>query len=265
MILKCGSEYEEKILEYIGDDYPQCLYLYLDLKKYGFNSEVTDVFLQMENGNVRAVLLKYYSCLHIFSKNCEFDASEICTFIAQNDLSMVYCTKEAAVYIYSNFPDGIKCRSEVTAGWVAQIKKIDKIPQKIGILAQNEDFEQIVKLIYEDEDIGRSYKLEELAKQLEERNQQGYARNLVIKEGNLVVAHACTNAETEDIAVVAELLVHKDYRRKGYGSEIWREICDMLLAENKSVFSFYYSDESRNLHKKIGFTEICEWGKIVIV
>ena len=119
-------------------------------------------------------------------------------------------------------------------------------------------------MIYEDDDIGQSYNYTDLAKQIEERNREGYARNLVIKQNDLVIAHACTNAEIGKIAVVAELLVRKEYRRKGYASEIWRTICRQLLSEEKEVFSFYYSEESRALHKRIGFYEVCEWTKIVI-
>ena len=58
--------------------------------------------------------------------------------------------------------------------------------------------------------------------------------------------------------------VRKEYRRKGFATEIWRELCSQLLAEGKEVFSFYYTDESRALHKRIGFEEICQWAKIVV-
>ena len=103
-----------------------------------------------------------------------------------------------------------------------------------------------------------------MVNQLIQRNKEGYARNLVIKDNDLVIAHACTNAEFANIAVVAELLVRKEYRRRGYASEIWRDICGKLLAEGKEVYSFYYSEESRRLHKHIGFFEVCGWSKIVI-
>ena len=156
-------------------------------------------------------------------------------------------------------------RASITYGWVAKIEKIDKKARGLAIPAKEKDFDQIVKLIYDDEDISRSYKYDELAKQLKERNKEGYTRNLVIKQENLVIAHACTNAEISDIAIVAELLVRKEFRRKGYASDIWRTICSQLLSEGKEVFSFYYSEESRRLHKRIGFFEVCEWAKIVIM
>lgn len=264
MIKKCVRADERLVISYIGTNYPSCLYLYLNLLKYGVESESIDVYLQIADHNIKAVLLKYYTCLHVYSRDNTFDINELVKFFGENDYTMLYCKAETATRVYSGLPQELKEKATITNGWVAQIKQLDCEPRRLAIAAEKKDFEQIVNLIYEDEDIGRSYRFDELAKQLEERNRQGYARNLVIKQEDKVIAHACTNAEFNEIAVVAELLVRKEYRRKGFASEIWREICSQLLSEGKEVFSFYFSEESRALHKKIGFIEVCEWAKIVI-
>lgn len=264
MIEKCVQKDKNTILSYIALDYSSCLYLYLNLIKYGIESNTVDVFIQHEDDDISAVLLKYYSCLHVYSKGNSFDAGELADFFSSNEFTMLYCTKQTADKIYAFLPQKIMHRASITYGWVAKIEKIDKKPRGLAIPAKEKDFDQIVKLIYDDEDISRSYKYDELAKQLKERNKEGYTRNLVIKQEDLVVAHACTNAEITDIAVVAELLVRKEFRRKGYATEIWRTICSQLLSEEKEVYSFYYSKESRTLHKKIGFYEVCEWAKVVI-
>lgn len=263
MIKKCTQQDEERIFTYIDCDYVSCLYLYLNLQKYGINSNLVDVYIQQEKEKMTTVMLKYYSCLHVYSKDNRFNADELGEFIANGDISLIYCTAETAEKIYMSLPEDIMAHSSLTKGWVAQIKKVDRAPIGLSEPAKPKDFEQIARLIYEDEDIGKNYKLEELTQQLEQRNQEGYSRNYVIKNHDLVVAHACTNAESENIAVVAELLVHKQFRRRGYASEIWRAICNTLLSEGKEVYSFYYSEESRALHKKIGFTEPCQWGKVV--
>lgn len=264
MITKCSTSDKNHILSYIGIDYASCLNLYLDLVKYGIDSEIVDVFFQTSSNKVEAVLLKYYSCLHIYSRDNKFDVEELASFFLKKEFTMLYCTAETARIIYNALTEETKKHAIISEGWVAQIKKVDSKPNGLSITAEKEDFDQIVQLIYGDDDIGRSYKIEELRKQLEERNIEGYARNLVIKKNDLVVAHACTNAEIGNIAVVAELLVRKGYRKQGYATEIWRAICEQLLSEGKEVYSFYYSEESRKLHKRIGFDEICEWGKIVI-
>ena len=263
MISKCDQSREREILDYIGHDYARCLYLYLDLKKYGFDSAQIDVRIQNDEKGITAVLLKYYSCLHVYSKDNRFDAKELAAFFEAGGFTMLYCDAPAAERVFACLSPKTKAGADITKGWVAQIEKIDKPPRRLAVPAEESDFARIVELIYADEDIGRSYKLEELAEQIKQRNREGYARNLVIKTNGEVIAHACTNAEMEGIAVVAELIVKSAYRHQGYASEIWRTICEQLLNENKEVYSFYYSQESRNLHKHIGFKEVCEWAKVV--
>ena len=210
-----------------------------------------------------AVMLKYYSCLHVYSRDGLFDADEIGSFFVHNNFTMLYSTAETGRRLFSALPSSIAKRATISNGWVAQIKSVDRDSKGLSISAQAEDFTQIVKLIYEDEDIGKSYNYDDLARQLVERNKEGYARNIVIKHDDLVIAHICTNAEFGKVSVIAELLVREEYRGKGYASEIMRCICGDLLSEGKEVYSFYFSEESRRLHKHIGFFEICEWSKIV--
>ena len=77
MITKCSQFDEKRILDYIGSDYSSCLYLYLDLIRYGFDSDVVEVYIQQFAGEIVALLLKYYSCLHVYSKDNQFHADEV--------------------------------------------------------------------------------------------------------------------------------------------------------------------------------------------
>lgn len=262
MITQCNSDDIHVILAYIGNNYKHCLYLYVNLLKYGANSNNVKVYTQKNNENITAVILTYYSCLHIYSALGDFDENEVIKLFFDNSLTMVYCTRMTAEKIWKSWPKSN--RAIISYGWVAQITKVDKPDLERTTLAKADDFQQIVQLIYNDEDIGKSYDYKGLSQQLIERVKEGFARNLVIKDNNLVVAHACTNAEVGNIAIAAELIVRKEYRQQGFATDIWRNICSQLLFEGKEVYSFYYSKESQSLHKKIGFFEVCEWAKIVI-
>lgn len=262
MLVKYTNEDSKIIEHYIGLDYYKCLYLYLDLKQYGTQGDNISTYIQLYNNEIKAIVLTYYSCIHVYSKDNDFIPEEILELVRTNRFTMLYCAKEVADKIWDLWPTEYK--AERTYGWVASIENVAIPSINSAIRATSEDFSQIVNLIYQDEDIGKSYDYKELAKQLSERAAEGYTRNIVIKDNQTVVAHACTNAEYGNIAVVAELVVHPQYRRRGYGINIWSCICAELLREGKEVFSFYYSKESRSLHKKIGFVERCEWCKIVI-
>lgn len=164
-----------------------------------------------------------------------------------------------------------KVHPEISVKFVISDTSPDRDRLETGDIVRYGSFEHYLRYItapmllstHGDEDIGKSYNKNELAEQLLQRSKEGYSRNYVIKKNDVVIAHACTNAEIDGVAIVAELIVNKEYRRRGYALEIWRAICEEVLKEGKRVFSFYYSNESRNLHKKVGFHEVCEWGKIV--
>lgn len=263
MIYKCYSNDKSKIISYIGKDYSKCLYLYMNFLKYGIESNTISVFIQEDKEGIQAVYLIYYSCIHVFSRHNMFSLQEFNSFLNEHVFSMIYCEKTTALYIWNSLENEKRNCSSITYGWVAQLTSHIPLESQDVQPARKEDFRQIIEMIYADEDIGRSYDFESLAAQLQERNQEGYTRNLVIKDGSTVVAHACTNAEITALAVVAELVVNENYRRQGRGSEIWASLCNDLLQEGKEVFSFYYSEASRALHRKLGFHEVCEWAKIV--
>lgn len=263
MIYKCNSNDNPKIISYIGKNYSRCLYLYMNFLKYGTESNTISIYIQENLEGIQAIYLFYYSCMHVFSKQNTFSLQELNSFLSNHSFSMIYCERTTALYIWNSFKEDKRNCFSISSGWVAQVTSLIPGESQNVQSAQKEDFRQIVEMLYADEDIGRSYTIDSLTAQLQERNQEGYARNLVIKDGATVVAHACTNAETNGLAVVAELVVKENYRRQGYGSEIWASLCNILLKEKKEVYSFYYSDASRTLHRKLGFQEVCEWTKIV--
>lgn len=128
---------------------------------------------------------------------------------------MIYCEKSTAEYIGGNYSSSERPFT-ITYGWVAEITNVDEKHRESVQLASANDFKQIVQMIYGDEDIGKSYNKNELAEQLLQRSKEGYSRNYVIKKNDVVIAHACTNAEIDGVAIVAELIVNKEYRRRGY-------------------------------------------------
>ena len=81
MIKKCENNQQEDIIRYIGTDYPKCLYLFLDIIKYGCDSESTKTWIQRQNGQIKAVILAYHTAFHIFSRNDDLYLSEICELV----------------------------------------------------------------------------------------------------------------------------------------------------------------------------------------
>lgn len=77
MIKKCCSENDlDILLEYIGKEYREAIYLYLDAIKYGISNPNVSSWIQTENEVITSIILMYHTGMHIYSKEKVFDASE---------------------------------------------------------------------------------------------------------------------------------------------------------------------------------------------
>lgn len=264
MLLSCKNELELNAIEnYIGNEYHKCIYLYLDLKKYGILNDNIKTWIQYnENSEITAVLLKYYTGLHVFSKKHNYSVEELKTLILQEKPTMVCGEKKIILSLYNSFEHSKYC---IETGWVRKLSEIENFDRSGVKLAEEEDFSGIAKLLYEDEDLGSSYEYDELKKQMIERNKEGFVRNYVIKDSNqVVISHAGTGAENDKVAMLSYVITDPNHRGKGYAKKLCCAVCEDLIDEGKDVFLINYSKESTALYDKIGFKICAEWGKMFL-
>ena len=255
MIIKANKSNINEIFKYIGEDYCRCIYLYLDLKKYGVDNENINSWIQYDGEKIVSVILKYYDGMHIYSRDGNIAENEIEELIKNNRPTMVCgetkTLKKLNISKYYNYEEGC----------VRYLDKINKNDLPEVTIANEKDFYQIGNLLYEDEDIGCSYKLEELINQLYERNIKKYARNYVIKQDGKVISHAATGAENENLAMLAYVITDKDYRGKGFAKKVCQAVCQDVILEGKKICLINYSNESTKLYEKLGFKKYCDWSK----
>lgn len=258
MIIKAEQQDYEEILSYIGNKHYKCIYLYLDLKQYGFDNDNVKCWIQRNNKDIIAVILMYYTGMHIFS-NGNYEIKEIASLIKEENPTIICAEKN----IVEELAEEVKEEYIEEYGWVRGLSEIEFECDKEVTTASKEDFKQIAKLLYEDENIGSSYELESLEKQMIERNEQKFVRNYVIKnyKGD-VISHAGTGAEDEKLAMLNYVITHPEYRNKGLAKRVCNVICAELINEGKNVYLINYSNESTKLYDKIGFKICCEWGKL---
>lgn len=262
MIVECkGISDEKKINQYIGNDYDKCLYLYLDFEKYKFSNPNVRIWIQEKNHKITAVILKYYSGMHIFSKHCDYDIQEIKDLIEKEKPTMICGEKNIICDTYKNL--GLS-KYLIETGWIRKLPEIKDFDRTDVEFAKEEDFYEIAKLLYEDEDLGSSYKLEDLKKQMLSRNKEGYARDYVIRKNGKIVSHAGTGAENDKLAILSYVITEENHRGKGYAQKLCSAVCQDLIEAGKEVFLVNYSTESTRLYDKIGFKVCCEWGKIFL-
>lgn len=262
MIIECNNIKDvNEVEKYIGNEYYKCLYLYLDLKKYGMDKTFVKTWIQKKNDDITSVILMYYNGMHIFSLNYDYDLKELSIFINNKKPTMICGEKRTIEDIYQFLDIN---NYNIETGFVRKLNNL-KLNDRTEVKNADEaDFRKIAKLLYEDEDLGSSYELDALTEQLLDRNKQGYARNYVIRDSNNVIAHAGTGAENEKVAMLGYVITDPLYRGKGLAKKVCTAVCEDLRKENKDVFLINYSTESTALYDKLGFEQCCEWGKIFL-
>lgn len=255
MLIKVNEYNIDNVFKYIGEDYCRCIYLYLDLKKYGTTDENINSWIQYKENNICCIILKYYDGMHLYSKKGDFLEYEIENLINNTKPTMICGETKIIEKLKLNDYDYEKG----SVRYLDQInyQEIEKVSK-----AEKEDFVQIGKLLYEDEDLGCSYKLEDLIKQLYERNTNGYTRNYVIKENGKVISHAGTGAENEKLAMLAYVITAPEYRGKGLAKKVCYAVCKDIVNEGRKICLINYSNESTRLYEQLGFKKYCDWSKL---
>lgn len=262
MIRICNNEQLPEILGYIGEDYPKCLYLYLDAIKYGCSSDTTRTWTQTINGQLTAVILAYHTALHVFSKNNHLDVEEICELVKEVKPTMVNAMAETIRKIEPELSKlGFRSEFGHIGEWMGSA---DMIEDDEVSIAKEKDIPEVARLLYEDENIGASYIFEDLLKQMQDRLNEGYVRSYVLHKNNEVAAHVGTGAEIKNVCTIAYSITSPKYRGQGLAGRLYNYSCSRLKSEGKRIFSVYYPESARVFHHKMGFVDICKCGKLYL-
>lgn len=258
-MIQINRSNNKEILEYIGNDYYKCLYLYLDLIKYPDSENVKSWLQYSEDGSISAVCLMYFSGMHFFSKNNKCDFNELVDLVL-NECPSVICAEKWIIESLAKLLTDYS--SEY--GYVRELDKLNDFHEYNDVVEAytEQDFKQISDLLMQDDDIGSSYSNNELFEQIKQRNEEKYGRNYMIKSDDTIVCHAGTGAENEKVAMLNYVITHPDFRSKGLAYKTVSKVCSDLIAEGKKVYLINYSQESTKLYDKIGFKVSCEWGKL---
>lgn len=255
---KCKKENEKEIIEYIGKSYGQCLYLYVDLLKYGFDNENINVWFQKEEDEIKALVLQYYTGVHVFSKEVEFDVKDVVDLLKEINPSMICGMKWTLDKIKDYFDN-----YEMEIGIVGELTNLKVYDTEGCYKANAEEIKELAELLAEDESLGKPYGFELLYKQLLERYEENFGRNFIYRDNGKIVATASTYAEKGGVAVISGVMVHPEYRGKGLSKNLLSAVCDNLKKDGFDVFSYYYIPSATRMHQSVGFEPIGDWAKLV--
>jgi len=258
MLAMADKEDRAEILRYLGEEKGKCLYMYMDILKFGLGHPEIDVWVQRNGCDILAVMMRYHNGLHIYARDAGCLSNEIVDLIKRERPTMICGEK----YIVQGIADELP-------GYMAEYGVVSRLSVPVvkctGCdvgMAQSADFPQVAQMLKEDDDYGAAFTSDELELQFRGRQESGLSRSYVLRCGGKVVAHVATGAECDAVATISGVVVRTDYRRQGLATKVMRALCADLQSEGKDVYSIYYVDQSARLHGKLGFVKYCDWGKL---
>lgn len=258
MIVRCGANDRDGVLSYIGTDYGKCLYLYLDLLEFGFDSPYVSVWKdEPDGGGMAALALVYHATAHLFTRGGAVDRSGWARLLGQLGVSLV-CAEESVVRSLEG-----EMRGRAEYGSVGRLAGVPEDPDRAGIRrAAAADFEVIAQLLHRYAHYDRKADLATVERQLRSRWESGFTRNYVLESDGAIVAHVCTQAEGPGVAVAGGFVTDPRYRRRGLAARLFKAVAFDLAAEGKDVFTFSYDEAARRFNMGLGLLPCCGWGRM---
>ena len=259
-MIKCTKENAQEIFDYIGKDYGKCAYLYIDLKKYGFDNENVNIWYQKEEDRIKVLMFQYYNGMHVFSRDNVFDAQDAAALIEERKPALVCGMGETISQIK---PFVSEEEYEPEYGDVVRLEEYNGIAGDDVYLASRDELKEVAQLLAEDEELGGPYGFDLLYKQLLERYDDGFGRSWIRKDETGVISHSATYAENEDLAVISGSIVRPDHRGRGEFAGQLGATCRDLHNEGKEVISYLYDERAKRTNYKVGFRVLGEWAKLI--
>ena len=264
MISRCTEADAQEILDFIGDDYSRCLYLYLDMVQYGFNTPFVSMWRQnFADGSLAAVWLRYHSGMHVYAPRGYADADEAAAFVRSERPAMLCGVPEVLDPLKAAMAeDGYGFLGGTVCKYMCNAYGLTRIEARL--VESETDFTHVGELLYADEEYGASYKPGELANQLSERQRMGQGRSYVVERDGRIVAHVCTGAECDHFVLLSGGITAPEWQHHGLCSRLIFTVADDMKTSGREVYSLYYNPAAKALHRKSGFEDCCEWGRLYL-
>jgi|GEM_PF-1242852 len=265
MLKKCSDKKDVRaIMDYIGARYYQTPYLYVNAVKYGTGADHVSTWIDRDtSGRILGVYLLYYDCLHFFTNDEENSPVEKILDAAALLSPRVIMVldgigRRLAPFLENTF--------ELERNHVISMDTVGIEPRAYeSEIAKREDIEQIVQLMMGNDEYTSVYDEEILRQQMYDRFDNGFSRFFALRRDGKVVATCSTYGEVPGFALVGGVIVHPDYRHRGFASDVECFACHVLEQEHISRVGFvnFNNSASLALHEKIGARSVSILNKFV--
>ncbi|MDF2699442.1 MAG: family N-acetyltransferase [Haloplasmataceae bacterium] len=255
MLKKVNSETLNIMFDYVKKEPSINLFIIGDVEQFGIDVDFQEVFLQYDDNNITACVLRYYQNVIIYSHVNHFNVSEIIDLLNTFHFERINGKKAVIDKILPHL-NNIK---EVTQCYFCELN--DALHLKKTILdisvATIDDLPKILELLklvnFHSSDF-----LESNTRKL--TNKAGRIYFLI--NNDMVISSASTSIETSVSAMIGGVTTHFNHRNLGKASQVVSKLCFDLLKESKKPCLFYHNPKAGSIYHQLGFVDIDKWTMI---
>lgn len=260
MIAKVNESLENAFWEYVSHEERINLFIIGDVENYGFETDFQDVWFQMNDDKIVAVMLRYYKSLIIYSYENDYNIDEMIDHINSLDIKEISGKKIVIDRLLTKYKD-FKKSKETQFCSLKTLKEIDVLNLKDNKIEKAEisDLKELNDFICSVEDMYTEDYIETKTKQLKEKNTRIY----FIKQDDKIVSTTSTGIETSFLAMVCGTCTDVNYRNQGLATLMTYTLSKELVNEGKIPCLFYSSEVAGRIYKKIGYEIDANWSMLL--
>lgn len=260
MFLPAEKKELPRILDYYKRDLRNCLYGYIDIRKYGIEDPNLNLYYSEKGGLLDAVATEYFGGIQLYSFENKEDLKGILSFLRKKESPVINGSQELLEQIYPCLKEDY----ELTSGFVSRMNRcLDMGAAEEVEEAGEEDYMEIARLICSDRELSGTSDPDRLSRQFRKRSREGFGRHFVIRKNGEIVCHAATYAEADNLAVISGVITREDCRSRGLAGKTVGKLCRVLLTEGKTPHLFYYRENAGRLYRKLGFDAGTGWARLL--
>lgn len=258
-MIKATQKDMPRIMSYLEQDLANCLYMYGDLEVYGLEDPNISLWYSEKDGELNAVVFKYFQGSHVFSLKRDCDLDEVADHLVEINVDRVCSDGDTIRALHERLSD----RFTAEYGRTLRLDSYREFKPDVEIEeATIEDVDKIVDLMMSHPLYSESYSADQLKEELTDRIGRGIGRSFIIRNGDRIIAHDSFNLETDKYAIAGLALVHDDFRKTFYGVYLESHMVNQILRENKVLYAMLFDMKRVAGFIRMGNTDVGEYGKM---
>ncbi|MFB1049668.1 GNAT family N-acetyltransferase [Paraliobacillus sp. JSM ZJ581] len=256
MIRKLTIEDDQHVQALIQQKPAENLFIIGDIEAFGYEQDFQTIWGDFDNGNLRAILLKYEKNYIPFAIGT-FDAEGFAEIINKDtNQPMLSGLKEITAQLEPYLTITYQQKRET---YYAKLTSTDHLPSldiaSVKLLATKDvdrlgDFlsqiPEFSSLVFNSEKKRRNIK-------------KGVTRGYYIESDGKIISSASTAAENTKSAMVVAVATLEENQKKGLATQCLTKLCKDIVTEGKQLCLFYDNPNAGKLYKRLGFKDIGFW------